>query len=210
MTADATFWNDIAEEYAAKPVDLPEAFERKIAVTEGLLRPDSEVVELGCGTGTLAMRLASRAGRIRCLDISPEMLAFGRQKALDQGVGNVEFFEGAFDEAQPFEAGSADVVLAYSLFHLLEDVPGGLARAFSLLRPGGVLVSSTVCIGEGWVPYGLVLPLMRWLGKAPYVGVLTRRDFLAMVEEAGFVELEQPEVGAKERTVFLVARRPGA
>lgn len=208
MAADATFWNDIAAEYAAKPVELPEAFERKIAITRELLTRDSEVVEIGCGTGTLALRLAPHCRRIEGLDISTEMLGFARQKALAQGAGNVHFHEGAFDASAPFEPGAADALLAYSILHLVEDLDDALARAFSLLRPGGVLVSSTACLGDSWKPYGLIIAVMRWTRGAPYVRILRRAELLAAVEAAGFVDIELPDVGASPTTAFLVARRP--
>jgi hypothetical protein len=62
--ADARFWNDLAEKYAAQPVaDVP-AFERKKAITREHLRPDSAVLEIGCGTGSLALSMAPYAGHI--------------------------------------------------------------------------------------------------------------------------------------------------
>jgi arsenite methyltransferase len=57
---DARFWNGIAEKYAAQPVANVPAFERKKAITREHLRPDSSVLELGCGTGTLALETARR------------------------------------------------------------------------------------------------------------------------------------------------------
>src|SRR5262245_10547313 len=48
--ADAKFWNDIADKYAAKSVDNMPAFERKKAITREHLRRDSNVLEIGCGT----------------------------------------------------------------------------------------------------------------------------------------------------------------
>ena len=51
---DPSFWDKIAQKYSQKPVDDPEAFERKIAITKRLLRPDSRVLDVGCGTGLLA------------------------------------------------------------------------------------------------------------------------------------------------------------
>jgi hypothetical protein len=58
MTADARFWNDIADKYSRKPVEDPAAFERKIATTKGRMTRESVVLDIGCGTGSLALRLA--------------------------------------------------------------------------------------------------------------------------------------------------------
>jgi hypothetical protein len=40
-------------------------------------------------------------------------------------------------------------------------------------------VSSTVCLGDSWLPYGLLLGTMKVLGKAPYVNGVSRSDLLA-------------------------------
>jgi hypothetical protein len=44
---DPHFWDELAERYAAQPVELPEAFERKIEITRARMRPDSVVLDIG-------------------------------------------------------------------------------------------------------------------------------------------------------------------
>jgi arsenite methyltransferase len=205
MTADVRFWDGIAESYAAKPVDLPEAFERKISITKGYLTPGSVVLDVGCGTGSLALRLAPEAAHVHGLDVSPEMMRIARAKA--EGVGNVTFHVGTLDDAR-FDPESVDVLCAYSILHLVDDLDATLAELFRLLKPGGVLVSSTVCLAGGLVPFALILPVMRWFGKAPYVSILGRDALQEAVRRAGFVDLQAPEVGADPRTLFLLARKP--
>lgn len=64
MSADATFWDKLAEKYSRRPVANPEAFERKIEVTKKLMGPQAEVLDIGCGTGSLALRLAPFGARV--------------------------------------------------------------------------------------------------------------------------------------------------
>ncbi len=204
-TDRAAFWDDAAERYAAKPVDDPAAFERKIAVTRSHLSPSSRVLDVGCGTGSLALRLAPDAAEVHGLDVSGEMLRIARSKAQSQGVPNVTFHQGTLETA-PFDAGSLDVVCAYSLLHLVEDRPAALDTIHRLLRPGGVFISSTVCLGV--FPYGPLLTVMRWFGKAPRVWLFPTTCLEAEVRAAGFVELTAPDVGARPPVHFLVARKP--
>ena len=209
LHAEAAFWNNLAEEYAAKPVDLPDAFERKIAITKSNMRPDDVVLDIGCGTGSLALRLAPNGARIHGLDISREMIRIANSKAAKQDVGNVAFHVGKFDESfTVFEPESLDGICAYSILHLVDDLDDALARIHGLLKPGGYFISSTVVIGNSWVPYGLILPVMKWVGKAPYVAILSTEQLKAAFEKAGFVDLEYPDVGAKFTTDFIVARKP--
>lgn len=49
---------------------------------------------------------------------------------------------------------------------------------------------------------------MRWLGRAPPVAVLRKRTLVADIEAAGFVDIRQPDVGAKPTTAFILATKP--
>lgn len=206
--ADATFWNELAEDYARKPVELPAAFERKISITRALMRPDHVVLDIGCGTGSLVLRLADGAQQVHGLDLSSEMVRIARHKTEVQGVDNATFHVGPFDDEVPFDDASLDGLCAYSLLHLLEDREAALARIFRLLKPGGFFVSSTVVLGETWIPYRPVLAVMRWLGKAPLVTIFDKATLKAELAAAGFVGIEEHEVGAKPTTAFLVAHKP--
>lgn len=210
MKTDATFWNNVADEYAAKPVELPDAFEKKIAITRSFLTPDSAVLDVGCGTGSLVLRLADAAKTVHGLDISPEMIRIARTKTAAEGRPNVTFHVGPFDASfDAFGPQRLDVLCAYSILHLLDDRPAALSRAFNLIKPGGRFVSSTVCLGETWVPFGVIIGVMRMFGRAPrVVASVTKAALFEEMAAAGFVDIQEREVGAKSTTAFVVARRP--
>jgi arsenite methyltransferase len=210
LTAEAAFWNDLAERYARQPVANPAAFERKIEITRALMKPTDVVLDVGCGTGSLALRLASGAATVHGLDISSEMIRIARGKAQAEGTANVDFHIGPFDSVELFEPESIDGVCAYSLLHLVGDLPAALGRIHRLLRPGGFFVSSTVCLGESWIPYRPILEVMRWLGKAPPVSTLRKRELEHELRRAGFAGLEQPDTGAGSTIAFIVATKPRA
>lgn len=209
MTVDAAFWDNIAEDYAAQPVDNPESFERKIELTRSLLEPSHTVLNIGCGTGSLALRLAPHAAHIHGLDVSPEMVRIARGKAAAADVGNVHFHVGAFDPTFcALSDASLDGLCAYSILHLLEDRDEALEQVFRLLKPGGFFVASTVCLGESWVPYRPLLAVAKWVGKAPMVKIIRKQTLADEVAAAGFTSLEQPDVGAASTISFIVARKP--
>lgn len=211
MKDNAAFWNAIAEKYAKQPVANPDAFDAKIAVTKSHMKATDVVLDIGCGTGSLALRLAGSAAQVHGLDLSSEMIRIASGKAQAQGVDNVTFHTGPFDDTfQVFDAESLDGICAYSLLHLVEDRSAALEQIFRLLKPGGFFISSTVCLGESWVPYGALIGVMRLVGKAPMVKIFDKRTLEDEIRQSGFVDVSQPDVGAKAQIAFIVARKPGA
>ncbi|MFB6172470.1 MAG: class I SAM-dependent methyltransferase [Haloarculaceae archaeon] len=81
--------------------------------------PDDVVLDLGCGTGAVALALAPLAGRVIGRDISEGMLAQAREKAAERGLDGVEFGTGTFRE--PDVDGPVDVVTSNFALHHLSD-----------------------------------------------------------------------------------------
>jgi 2-polyprenyl-3-methyl-5-hydroxy-6-metoxy-1,4-benzoquinol methylase len=209
MSADAHFWDKIAEKYAAKPLPNPASTARKLEIIREGLEPTAEVVDLGCGTGTIVLELARDVARIHGVDVSGEMINIARRKADDQGADNVDFRRATVSAGlDGFSECSLDGVLAFNILHLVSDWREALTAIHQRLRPGGLFASSTVCLGDSWVPYRPILAVLRWLGKAPPVEIIRSADLEATMASAGFVDIERPDVDASSTTAFLVARRP--
>jgi SAM-dependent methyltransferase len=100
--------------------------------------PPADVVDLGCGTGSLAVLLAEAGHRVEGLDYSAPMVAAAVAKARAAGV-DAAFRQGDA-AAPPYPAGSADVVLSRHVLWALPDPDAALRRWVELLRPDGRLV----------------------------------------------------------------------
>jgi ubiquinone/menaquinone biosynthesis C-methylase UbiE len=137
------------------------------------------------------------------------MIRIANGKAQAQKVDNVTFHTGPFDDTfRAFEAESLDGICAYSLLHLVDDRSAALEQIFRLLKPGGFFISSTVCLGESWVPYGPLIWVMRLVGKAPMVKTFDKRTLEDEIRQSGLVDISQPDVGAKRGIAFIVAKKP--
>ncbi|MGR8918390.1 MAG: class I SAM-dependent methyltransferase [Gammaproteobacteria bacterium] len=205
---EARFWDRIADRYAAKPVPDQQVYETKLAKTDAYLEPTDHVLEIGCGTGTTAIHHAPRVAAIRATDLSPAMIDIARSKARAAQVSNIEFEVVDVDRVRAAPA-SVDVVLAHSILHLLADVPGALGRLNAMLKPGGLLIASTMMIGDFMPLLRYVAPLGRALGVIPYVNVFKEAQFASWLNAAGFREVERWQPAPK-RGVYTVAEKAGA
>lgn len=207
-TKNTHFWDGAARKYAARPVADPDGYERTLERTRHYLKNTDVVVELGCGTGTTAIRLAPAVARVVASDISPEMVAIGREKAQTEGSTNIEFAV-ATPEAAPWEDASFDVALAFNFLHLVEARAAALASVHRVLKPGGLFISKTPCLADANPIFRAVVPVMRFIGQAPYVAFFSSDELEREIAEAGFDIVERARLGsgAKDARPFLVARK---
>jgi 2-polyprenyl-3-methyl-5-hydroxy-6-metoxy-1,4-benzoquinol methylase len=195
----------MSKRYAAAPVRDPESYEIKLAKTREYFTPESEVVELACGTGTTAISHAPYVRRIHATDVSPKMIAICREKAAAAGITNIDFECIGIDEFEK-PAGSVDVVMMHSILHLVPDVPAVLRKGYEMLKPGGALVSSTACVAEANILIRILVSSLRMVGLAPYINYFTQRELEQMFADAGF-EAEHVWRPGKSAAAFIIGRK---
>jgi len=205
---NARFWNKSARKYAASPIGDAAGFERTLERVRSLVPAGAAIFEFGCGTGTAALKLAAHAGRIFATDISDEMIAIAREKAAAQGVTNVAFEVGKAEDPRWGE-GRFDAAIGFNILHLIPDRPAALSRIRRLLKPGGLFISKSVSLAEMNPMIRLAIPVMRAIGKAPYVDTVTEATLVAETEAAGFEIVARERHGTKGRDVrpVIIARK---
>lgn len=206
MTGSEKFWNRFARRYAARPVSDPAAYEQTLQRVSAHLSSDDRVLEFGCGTGTTALILAPQVSHVTASDISGEMIAVAREKAAAQSIANVEFVKGTLFDASPAGDGY-DAVMGFNILHLLEDLPAAARHAHRLLKPGGLFITKTACIGHMNPLLRIALPVMRVLGLAPRVNFLTVDRLEAAIRDNGFEIVETGLYPARSHSRFVVARK---
>lgn len=206
----ARFWDRIAAKYAADPIADMAGYEATLRRVQGLLSADQDVLEIGCGTGSTALRLAPFTRRLLATDVSTGMIAIAREKLAAQPVPQLSF---AVADADTPVAGVGEyhAVLAFNVLHLVTDLDRALQLAVRALRPGGLLISKTACLFEmnPLIPY-LALPVMRAIGKAPHVLSFDAAALQSAIARRGMeiVSVERHGTRGKDTRVFIVARKP--
>ena len=129
MTVAAVAWHDV--ECHAYDADLP--LWRALAAAEG-----SPVLDVGAGTGRVALDLAGAGHEVVALDVDPDLLDALRDRAEDAQVQ----VETVVADAQDFDVGEdrfALVIVPMQTIQLLADRPAFLRAAGRALRPSGLL-----------------------------------------------------------------------
>lgn len=203
---EARFWNRIAKRYAEKPVPNQELYEAKLTKTNRYLKPHDRVLEIGCGTGTTAIHHAPHAAHILATDISEGMIDIARTKAEAAKVSNIDFDIASIDKLRAANT-TFDVILAHNILHLLPNMDQVLADLYGMLKPGGLLISSTPCIKDFMPLFSCIAPIGRMLGIMPYVHVFRNTDLDKWLAATGFVIKERWQPNAKTAT-YIVASKP--
>ncbi|MCH2164432.1 MAG: class I SAM-dependent methyltransferase [Marinovum sp.] len=209
MVNQEQFWDGVAPKYAKSPIKNMEGYEYTLNQTRSFLKETDLVLEIGAGTGSTALALADSVAQIVATDISEQMLAVGRIRAKEQGVKNIRFQR---TEADRLPEGPFDAVMAHNVLHLVEDLPATLRACHASLRPGGLLISKTFLKPTNGLQLMyrfmcLVLPIMQWLGKAPFVVFYSAQEFERTIECAGFEIIETANYPATEARRYIVARK---
>lgn len=202
----ANFWDRIAERYSKDPIADEAAYRKKLEVTRGYLRPDMEVLEIGCGTGSTAILHAPHVKHILAIDISSKMIEIAQGKADANNIANITFKRSTVDAFSAPDR-SFDAVLALSILHLLESRHAAIATVHKMLKPGGIFVSSTVCLGDSMLRFiKLIAPIGKFLGLLPLLKVFTVQELTDSITDAGF-EIDHQWQPGKGKAVFIVARK---
>jgi len=209
ITSDARFWDRSSRKYARSGIADPNGYERTLERARAHLQPGDSVLELGCGTGTTALRLANGVRSYLATDISGGMIAIANEKLAVESIPALSFRTATAEELV-HEESRFDAVLGFNYLHLVRDVPGTLRSIHVLLKPGGLFISKTPCLGDmNPLIRQLLLPAMRAIGKAPHVSCLGASALEQLIIAAGFDVLvrESHASKGKDQRPYIVARK---
>jgi ubiquinone/menaquinone biosynthesis C-methylase UbiE len=205
MDRETAFWNKLADKYSQRQISDEVAYQKKLDATREYFRSDMEVLEIGCGTGSTAIAHAPFVKHIRATDLSPRMIEIAKDKAKGAGIDNVTF-EALSVDALDVPAAGFDAIMAHNLLHLLDDRQRAIADIHTMLKPGGVFVSSTACIGDMMLPLRLIIPVGRFLRLFPLVKVFTAVELKDSLDNAGF-EIDYEWQPKKYAAAFIICRK---
>ena len=188
------------------PLLMKRHIKKKLQVTREYLQPGMEVLEFGCGTGSTAITHAPYVKHIHAIDISSKMIEIAQGKADAEKVTNVTFEQSTIEETSVSDQ-TLDAVLGLSILHLLDNKEEVIAKVHRMLKPGGIFITSTACIGDTMMRFlKLIVPTGKFFGLMPLVKVFTTKELEDSLTDADFVIDYQWQPG-KGKAVFIVAKK---
>ncbi len=153
------------------------------------LKEGEAVLDLGSGAGFdcfLAANKVGETGKVIGVDMTAEMVEKARENAKEGDYKNVEFRLGEIENI-PVTDNSIDVVISNCVINLSPEKEKVFAEAFRVLKPGGrVMISDIVLLKE--LPAWIKNSVEGYVGCIS--GAILKRDYLAMIERAGFNQVE--------------------
>lgn len=207
MKTPVAFWNFRAQTYDDAIGHMyDDAYRRTADNSLKYLNRDSRVLEFACGTGIVTAAVAPHVDSIHAIDISDEMVVRAKVKMESLGHENVEVTQtDLFDPSLP--ESSFDAVMAFNVLLYVDNFEEVMARIRKLLKPGGIFLSATDCLGGNFSKAAIQKFWRSRTGKMPYVGFFSQKGLAKKIAEGGFEVLETENLFPSPPNLFVAAKK---
>jgi len=147
-------------------------------------QPHARALDMGCGGGHAAFKLAPLVGQVVACDLSEAMLTVVADEAQRRGIRNLVTLQGAA-ETLPGPMASFDVVVSRYSAHHWQNLPGGLAQMRRVLKPGGLAVFMDV-VSPGQPLLDTWLQTLELLRDPSHVRNASLAEWRTHLASAGF------------------------
>jgi 2-polyprenyl-3-methyl-5-hydroxy-6-metoxy-1,4-benzoquinol methylase len=205
MNKSEKFWDKTANNYDQEEKKDEQTYMKIIEKTKKYLKISDIVLDYGCGTGLISNEIADNVKMIHAIDISSKMIEIAKRKADGRKIENIDYAHSTiFDER--YKRGSFDVILVFYILHLLEDTPKVMKRMNELLKPGGLIISATPCMGEKTF-LSILLSLVSKIGLIPNTRSFKISELEDSIATGNFEIIETECLHQSSQQYFIVAKK---
>ncbi len=211
MNKSKKFWDSASKNYDKTEERFEYIHSKSRKNTKKYLENSNVVLDYGCGTGTVSCEIADYVKEIHAIDISSKMIEIAKEKAVDKKIENVTFSQtDIFDEKHKKE--SYDRILAFNMLHTIPNPKDVVQRIDELLKPDGLFISVTPCLGgKKSALVSLQILLVRALLKVGVIPVPIRQlksaDLDDLMDDERLQVIETEEIFKGASSYFMVAKK---
>ncbi len=205
MNKSEKFWNRLSKNYDRQAKD--KAYKLIIDKSKKYFNPTDIVLDFACATGLYSFEFADNVKEIQAFDISREMIKIAKDKAMINQVDNISFSQTTlFDER--YKEGNFDAILALNILLYFEDVEKVLNRMNELLKPNGLIITSTACLKEKRTFIGVLsssfIFILKKIKILPYLKYYTMHELEKTISNCGFKIIETDILIDKPATEYYI------
>ena len=210
MNEKERFWDKASYKLDKRSRKIDKAEIKTIENIEKHLNVNDVVLDYGCVAGNMAIEISDSVKEIHGIDISQRMIDISKRKADERCIENIHFSQSTiFDER--YQRESFDVILAFNILHFLENTEKVMTRINELLKPEGLIISVTPCLGEKKSLMNIILSLLVFLqtktGIVPYIRFYSICEFEDSFTNAHFQIVESESLHSPGEQYFIVAKK---
>jgi len=179
-------------------------YAKSIKLLKEELHSNSKVLEIGTGTGLIALAIAEHVKEITAIDYSPEMIHIAKEKQQQSTHNNIDFKVSNANKID-FPDNTFDIIIASNVFHLLPNANEVLREIKRLLNENGKVILPTYCHGQNIKPR--IISACMGLSGFKAVNPWSTDKFRAFVENEGFVIKKEEIIIDKIPLSFLVSTK---
>ncbi len=207
MDKEEKFWDKQAGGYSDHEEHTQLSENKDYITTLKYLKSDDTVLDYGCATGIISNAIADKVKEVHAIDVSGKMIEIAKQKANELNIDNVHYERALiFDER--YQKESFNVILAFRVLHVLENIELVIRRINELLKPGGIFISVSACMGNKKSFLGMLVLLATKLRIVPlHINVFKLEELQEIITGGGFEILEKERMDDKMPHYCIVARK---
>jgi len=195
------FWNKQARKFSVK-----ESIEMKVCIDKFKkhIRPHMYVLDFGCGTGVSTRAVAKMSNRVIGIDYSEKMIEIARKATIEESKINylaTTIYDKKLNDSE------YDVVLALNVLHLVEDTELTIRRIHQLLKPDGLFISVTPCLGERNFVIKVLFKFLAKINLLIPVNPFSIIELEKLLSTPGFTVVELSNLNNMDSTVFVVSKK---
>lgn len=180
MVDSKKFWAKQAKRYSgSSDVESINTINR----ISSYLNHEDVVLDFACGTGGSTRAISSKVKHVVGVDFSSDMIKYAKEN-VDNGEGMTFLVSDIHDEK--LENYEYNIITAFNVLHLLDDLEGCVNRIKDLLIPGGLFISLTPCLGPNKGLTAKVVNLISRLGLIPKIEGYTPKILEGRMKSQGF------------------------
>ena len=197
------FWDKLAPKYDQFIEDKWKIYTASLLnkISEDVNAGDT-VLEVACGTGLIALKVADKVSKVYGIDISAPMIEEAKKKMQEKEIKNIEFLvKDAY--SLPFGKERFDTVICNNALHNMINPHKALSEIRRVIKPEGRLIASIVGIGESF-KFKFAMTIYKLFTAFPVFHKLNLEESANMISESGFSVVKKEIIKHPEDTMSII------